>query len=282
MAHWTLDDIAWPTFDGARVDTDILRVVKAAALVERNAADYTTYLLRVFKDDPDFAVLAEDWRQEEERHGEALARWATLADPSFDFAVALDRFRAGYRIDLDAQSSIRGSRTGEMIARCIVETGTSSFYSALRDATDEPVLRDICHRIAGDEFRHYKLFYDTMRRYQACEGIAAWKRLAIAVGRIRESEDDELAFAYHAANHDPSVPYDRAASSQAYAARAFGCYRRGHVMRASNMVLKAAGLNPQGVFGRLFGRILWAFVARRSRVLSTAEADRPAVRQAAA
>ncbi len=30
-----------------------------------------------------------------------------------------------------------------MMARCIVETGTSSYYSALKDATGEPVLRQI-------------------------------------------------------------------------------------------------------------------------------------------
>ena len=49
------------------------------------------------------------------------------------------------------------------MARCVVESGTSSMYSALRDSTDEPVLKAICHRIAGDEFRHFRLFYHTFR-----------------------------------------------------------------------------------------------------------------------
>ena len=51
-----------------------------------------------------------------------------------------------------------------MIARCVVESGTSSYYSAIRDATDEPVLKEIAGRIAADEYRHYKLFYDTLQR----------------------------------------------------------------------------------------------------------------------
>lgn len=270
MTHWTLDDIPWGSFDAGRVDPQLLAVVKAAALVERNAADYTAYLANVFRDDDTFRTYVEEWKVEEERHGDALGKWAELADPTFNFQTALQRFRDGYRIDVGAQDSIRGSRTGELIARCIVETGTSSFYSALRDAADEPVLKSICHRIAGDEFRHYKLFLDTMRLYQHREKVPGWRRFLVAVGRIRESEDDELAFAYHAANDPADARYDRVTASTNYAARAFSCYRPHHVARATNMVLKAAGLKPQGVLGSLFGKAMWTFVQRRARKLNAA------------
>ena len=47
----------------------------------------------------------------------------------------------------------------------MVEIGTSSYYTALADATKEPVLQIICRQIAADEFRHFKLFYDHLRRY---------------------------------------------------------------------------------------------------------------------
>ena len=114
--------------------------------------------------------------------------------------AAFVRYRAGYKLPLGATQSIRGSRTGELIARCMVETGTSSYYSALAEATAEPVLRQISKHIAADEFRHYKLFYDHMRRYLAREKIGLVRRLRIALGRIGESEDDELAFAWHCGN----------------------------------------------------------------------------------
>ena len=58
---------------------------------------------------------------------------------------------------------MRGSRRGEMIARCVVESGTSSLYSAIRDASEEPVLKEVAGRIAADEFRHYRLFYDILQ-----------------------------------------------------------------------------------------------------------------------
>ncbi len=159
MGHWTLDDIPWRRFDPDKVDPDIVRIVKAASLVEQNGADYAHYLCNVFADDPGFQTVVRRWGAEETQHGQALGRWATLADPRFDHAAACARFSAGFRVPLEAKASVRGSRAGELVARCIVETGTSSYYTALGEAVAEPVLRDICHRIAADELRHYKLFY---------------------------------------------------------------------------------------------------------------------------
>ena len=112
-------------------------LVKAAAMVERNGRDYAVYLGRVFQDDPNFRQAADNWAEEEVQHGDALAKWATLADPAWDSAAAFDRYRAGYHIKTDADASIRGSRTGELIARCMVETGTSSYYTAMAEATTD-------------------------------------------------------------------------------------------------------------------------------------------------
>src|SRR3546814_13918509 len=80
--------------------------------------------------------------------------------------------------------SVRGSRNGELVARCVVECGTSSFYSAIRDATDEPVLKAVAARIAADEFRHFKLFYDHLQRYQARRPMGRLRRLFVALTRI--------------------------------------------------------------------------------------------------
>ena len=160
--------------------------MKAAAMVERNGRDYALYLGGVFHDDPDFRKAADYWAEEEVQHGDALAKWAELADPTWNFAAAFDRYRAGYTVKTDADASISGSRTGELIARCMVETGTSSYYTALGEATSEPVLKQVCKLIAADEYRHFKLFYDHMRRYLARENLGMMTRLRIALGRIGE------------------------------------------------------------------------------------------------
>jgi hypothetical protein len=269
MGSWTLDDIPWQSFDPTRLDPAIVALVKAASLVEYNGAAYAHHLCRVFADDPAFQERARAWGAEEVQHGAALARWAALADPGFDFAAAFARFRAGYRIDFDRAQSRRGSRAGEMIARCIVETGTSSYYTALREAAAEPVLREICRRIAADELRHYRLFYKTACAYLARERLGRWARLKIALGRLAESEDDELAYAYHAAN-EGALPYDRRRSSRAYAARAFALYRPHHVERGVAMVLKAVGLTPNGGLGHIAGALAWRAMRYRAARLAKA------------
>ena len=49
MGNWTLETISWDRFDASKVDPEILRNIKAAALVEYNAPDYVSYLKRVFR-----------------------------------------------------------------------------------------------------------------------------------------------------------------------------------------------------------------------------------------
>ncbi len=264
MGRWTLDDIPWDRFDRSKLDPDVVRIVKAASLVECNGGAYAHHLCQIFHDDPDFQRTARRWGEEEIQHGRALARWATLADPSYDFAAAFERFQAGFRIDFDRDVSCRGSRSGEMIARCMVEVGTSSYYSALRDAVREPVLKEICRNIAADEIRHYKLFYENLTRCLESEPIGFWRRLRVGFGRIAEAQDDELACAYHAAN-ETTGPYDRRRHSRAYERRAFALYRERHVRHIVAMAFKAVGLSPHGRLARVASRLAWS--AMRYRVI---------------
>src|SRR3546814_21066617 len=94
-------------------------------MVESNGRHYAEYLCNVFSYDPEFQQVALDWAEEELQHGVVLGKWAGLADPTFVYDDALQRFRDGFKIDLNADASVRGSRTGELLARCMVEAGTS-------------------------------------------------------------------------------------------------------------------------------------------------------------
>lgn len=268
--HWTLDDVSWDRFDRSKVGPDLLDIAKAAALVEYNGEDYATYLCNVFHDDPVFRQVARDWAVEEVQHGAALGRWAEMADPDWSLERASRRFRDAYRLDLEADASVRGSRSGELIARCMVETGTSSYYTALGDSCEEPVLKEICRRIAADELRHYKLFYTHLGRYLEKEALGRLNRLRIALGRIRESEDDELACAFWAANTAEGTPYEHDRYSRAYMRRAYAYYRPGHVDRGVAMIFKAVGLNPQTRLCAAATRLAWWFMERRVRNLAKA------------
>lgn len=264
MKHWRIEEVPWDRFDPTKIDPEIVALVKAAAMVERNGVDYGTYLNRVFVDDPDFRAAADRWSVEEVQHGDTLGRWAMLADPAWDFEAAFKRYKEGYHLPLlDADFSVRGSRTGELIARCMVESGTSSYYSALGDACAEPVLRDICRLIAADEFRHFKLFYDHMKRYLSRERIGLFQRMRIALSRIGESEDDELAYAFYCGNTAPEAEYRHEDAIAGYMSRAMSMYRYRHMERAVGMILKAIGISPRGRLSQAAAKGAWYFMCSR-------------------
>ena len=154
-----------------------------------------------------------------------------------------------------------------MIARCVVESGTSSYYSAIRDATEEPVLKEIAGRVAADEYRHYKLFYDTLHA-QAEPDISFWRKLWIALGRVRESDDDELAFAFYCANVPPEkeaiMPYNRKKYSKLAGQASMTVYHRKHIQKLVQMVIKVVGANPHGWLANLAEALLWRRLAAKS------------------
>jgi hypothetical protein len=268
---WTLEDVDWSVFDRAKAQPWMIAAIKAAALVEYNAPDYVSYLKRVFKDAGPVTINAiEQWGCEESQHGRALGRWAEMADPTFNLEAAFARFRAGYQpahFADDAATSIRGSRRGEMIARCVVESGTSSYYTAIRDAAQEPVLKEIAGRIAADEFRHYKLFYETLQEQDEPD-LPFWKKLLVAIGRVTESDDDELAYAYYCANVSAAdsgrQPYERAHYSRLATQTGLKIYRRNHINRLVQMVAKVVGAAPHGRLAKLGGALLWRMMRLRA------------------
>ena len=263
--HWKIADLPWAQLAPDRVDLDLLQVVKTAALVEANSADYVTYLHNVFSDDAEFKAAANVWGEEEAQHGAALALWVEKVDPSFDFAASLACFRAGYRLPLTATRSVRGSHAGELVARCVVESGTCSFYSALRDSTQEPVLRQICHHIAQDEAAHYRLFHTHLRRYLAGQSLGFGARLRVALGRMHETGDDELAYAYYSANlaTRASPHYERKACATAYWRRAMAHYQRRHLQSAAHMILAAVDLKPGRAWVRWAVKGVWQLLQWR-------------------
>lgn len=266
--RWTLDDINWDAFDRSKVDPETLAAVKAASLVEFNAPDYVSYLCNVFADSEDIQQNIRQWGREEAQHGKALAKWSRMADSAFDFDSAFDRFREIQGIDTEAIESVRGSRAGEMIARCVVESGTSSFYTAIKDATAEPVLKQIATYLAADEFAHYRLFYDSYKRYEG-ELPSTWQRMRIAVSRINEADDDELSGAFYCANYpeNSGVAYDRKTFAAAYEKRALSVYKRSHINRMIAMVAKAGGLKPHGRLSNMISVFAWHFISFKQRRL---------------
>ncbi len=120
--------------------------------------------------------------------------------PDFDWDTAyrsfLDEYATYCKVELLAPT-----RALEMAARCVVETGTATYYTALARSTTEPVLRDLASRIAADEVSHYKHFYRFFRRYREAEGLGRARVLATVSKRTLElkSEDADCAIRHVAA-----------------------------------------------------------------------------------
>lgn len=267
--HWTLDDIPWNRFDRSKVEPELLAAVKAAAMVEGNAAEYVRYLRQVFAGDEKTIALFEQWGAEEVQHGEALGRWAEMADPAFDLKAAQAAFKEGYRPEhFDTGIARRGSRRGEMISRCVVEVGTSSYYSAMKEYAQEPVLKEIAARIAADEFKHYRLFFDTLQQ-QPEKPLPLWRRMQVALGRASEAEDDELGYAYYCGNTPidqiGKAPYDRKAAIKAYTRPVTRMYRKHHVKKAAQMIALAVGTDPKGWFAQAASWLVWTYMRMQAK-----------------
>lgn len=244
--NWKYEDIDWSLFDPSKVNPEILRIIKAGSVIEHNGSDYGLYLKNVFAEDALLRKEIQSWAADEIKHGKVLADWVKLVEPSYDFDERFKAYVKGFPIDTQAKESIRGSCGAELLTRCMVEIGTSSFYAAVKDATDEPLLKQICAKIAADELRHYKLFYKHFQRYQAKEKLNFFKRFKVTMGRLLLGEqDDELPFAYYIANCE-TAPYNRLRYTQVYSKIVYSCYQKIHIDRGMALFCKAIGTNPQG------------------------------------
>ena len=267
MTRWDLESIRWDRFDPARVDAGLLALARGACLVEYNADAYTDYLSRVFGDDGALRSRILAWGEEEKRHGLALKGWVELADPDFRFERSLAVFRAAYQpLPEEGCESVRGSRARELVARCIVECGTSSFYSALRDAAGEPVFEQICSLIALDEVRHFNFFRRTLEdRYGPEEALGWLSRFKVVVARMLETSDEELCFAYRAGNF-PDEPIERSRIkeySRDHMQRVARLYRPEHFRLGLGLAMKASGIDASQRLRTILGHVAHRFLRLR-------------------
>lgn len=170
-APWSLDDIPFASIDRDRVRTDesLFLLLASASFVEITSDLYTENLLRFFHDDREItAWLEAGWRNEELQHGAALRRYVAAVWPEFHWERAYREFFAEYS-RLCRVEDLEATRTLEMAARCLVETGTATLYGMVHRWSREPVLAQLTACICRDEVRHYKHFYRYFLAYRSQE-----------------------------------------------------------------------------------------------------------------
>lgn len=232
-----------------RDDDEMFLLATSASFIESGSDTYTGNLVEFFAGDADVTQWLRDrWESEELSHGRALRAYVERVWPELDWQAAYDGFFADYA-KLCTLQSLEATRGQEMAARCVVEMGTTVYYTALHEACREPVMRDLAWRIRSDEVNHYKHFYAFFQKYRERERLGRGRVLAALVRRALElrSEDATIALRHATAWRRRSRPGAPAnASLEAMAQRAIGVVNR-HlpIDLAVRMLLKPLQLRPR-------------------------------------
>lgn len=262
---WSMDAIRYRDIVRAAVEEDelLFQIVASASFVEITSDLYTENLTEYFRDDPELVDwLAYHWEPEELQHGAALKRYVEAAWPEFDWQRAYAGFFAEYSRCCSLEN-LAPTRALEMVARCVVETGTASFYRMLAEASPEPILRQIAGNIAADEVRHYKNFYYFFRRYRASEHPGRTAVLKTLWDRAQEvdTEDAYIAFKHVFLTSKPEAEFHLAD----YEAFRNGVRRIGREYFPCGMALKMF-LKPLGLAPAI-GRVVLPSAAAATRLL---------------
>ena len=249
---WSVDDIPYHAlaYDRVRDDQRLFHILASASFIEITADLYTRNLIEFFQDDGEVVEwLERRWEREELQHGAALKRYVQTAWPDFDWEAAYKLFFAEYSQCCTVEQ-LAGTRALEMAARCVVETGTATFYRMLSDLSREPVLKRLAAEISADEVRHYKHFYRYFQRYRSVEQPSRVSILRALLNRAAEVESEDAFYAFKAVFSvcNPGIEFHKS-DYTAYRDSAMQLTKSHfpHGM-AVKMLLKPLGLNP--VVGR--------------------------------
>jgi rubrerythrin len=246
-AAWSVDDVPYDRIDHAliRDETELFNIICAASFIEITSDLYTQNLLEFYRGDAEIEDwLANYWEREEVQHGAALKRYVQEVWPEFDWDRAYRGFYDEYK-GLAVMEGLAENRALEMVARCVVETGTSSFYRTLSDAAPEPILKLIMSNISDDEVRHYKHFYQYFLRYREQDRPSRFAVLRTLWHRGAgvKAEDAYVASKHVFLTANPGAEYTEAEYDKFRASfRRIGRNSFPYVM-ACKMILKPLGLS---------------------------------------
>jgi hypothetical protein len=247
-ADWCVDDIDYAKVDRVvmRDNTELFYITACASFIEITSDLYTRNLIEFYHGDDEIADwLANFWEREEVQHGVALRRYVNAAWPDFDWEKAYQGFYEEYS-RLCLIDNLAENRSLEMVARCVVETGTASFYRTLSEAAPDPVLKQIAANISADEVRHYKYFYHYFRHYRDRERPSRLKvlRQLWRRGAGVKAEDAHVAFKHAFLVREPDKIFTEAEYDKFRASfRRIGQKAFPYEM-AVKMILKPLDLSP--------------------------------------
>ncbi|WP_370678481.1 ferritin-like domain-containing protein [Comamonas sp. GB3 AK4-5] len=192
-AHWRVEALGFERIDRALIadDQDLFYLLVSASFVETGSDTYAANLAVHYADHPGISAwLRERWEGEELQHGRALRAYVEAVWPAFPWQQAYDSFFAEYA-PLCTVEELQADQRLEMVARCVVETGTAAYYHTLRELSREPVLRQLLGHIRSDEVGHYKHFLQYFKLLQAERPVGRARIAGALYARLQELRDSD-------------------------------------------------------------------------------------------
>ncbi len=198
--RWQHEELPWDAIDRDVMADDrlLFYLLATASFIEITTDLYTRNLIEYYAGNDEVQDwLAEGWEPEELQHGKALRRYVQTVWPEFNWEGTYRRFFDEYQTCCKVEL-LDPTPALEMARRCIVETGTCSYYTMIGSYAPCRVLKELTDHIRKDEAGHYHHFHDHFLRYREDERPGRGAILKALVGRIREidGEDGFIAFKY--------------------------------------------------------------------------------------
>jgi hypothetical protein len=149
-ARWRFEDIQWADIKGDAVDDVLIELVRKTISAELTTFSATQRFMDAYSHDIDFSQWISVWFYEETKHPAVLMRWLAHVRVEVDEDELLSQ-RETFPFTTCALTTLALNVIAEMQA--------ADAYLALAAFSQEPVLSQICTRIAGDEARHATHFF---------------------------------------------------------------------------------------------------------------------------
>ena len=201
MARWDYKTIDYEAIKTEVVAEDqfLKKLIAMASFVEITSDLYEKNLATFYEGDEEIVGwLEKTWEPEEVQHGKALREYVRHAWPELDWDKAYRGFYEEYA-PLCTLDEFQPTRAREMLARMVVETGTSTLYRAIQryaEEIGEPILAQIAHNIHKDEVYHYEAFDQGFKKYNESEKLGRKEIVKVVYDRLKEIKDEDAAIAF--------------------------------------------------------------------------------------
>jgi hypothetical protein len=179
--QWSIEELAWARLRPEQLTDTDRSVVRFITFIEDHIPGYLTFFLDAFPVSGGDLAIEEfcfnreyfrfliSWANEEERHASVLTRYqveAGISDPDTLMWELAEEGRKKFALPYETPVQA-------FTYTLVQEKATQLFYQRFCSVATEPVLRDLLHRLAKDEARHFAFYVKLLGAYIERHGLAA-------------------------------------------------------------------------------------------------------------